>query len=104
MKMLIERIQPYFEIVIFPQDMILNDPIESWPIVDVLMGWYSDGFNYYFSFIIGYPLDKAIAYVDYRKPYALNDLRMQKISFLFLSYNVSFMCTYSLIEELFTKC
>jgi len=27
MKMLIERIQPYFEIVIFPQEMILDEPI-----------------------------------------------------------------------------
>ena len=44
MKMLMERIDPYFEIVIFQEEMILNDPIEQWPIVDVLMGWYSDGF------------------------------------------------------------
>lgn len=29
---------------------------------------------------IGYPLDKAIAYVELRKPYSLNDLSMQKIS------------------------
>lgn len=43
MKMLIERIQPFFEIVIFPEEMILNAPIEDWPVVDVLMGWYSDG-------------------------------------------------------------
>ena len=43
MVMLIERIEPYFEIVIFEENMILNDPIESWPIVDALMGWYSDG-------------------------------------------------------------
>ena len=43
MKMLLERISPYFEIVIFQQDMILTKPIEEWPIVDVLMAWYSDG-------------------------------------------------------------
>ena len=81
MKMLIERIQPYFEIVIFSQDMILNDPIEDWPIVDVLMGWYSDGTPFIFLLSLGYPLNKAIEYADYRKPYCLNDLRMQKISF-----------------------
>lgn len=83
MKMLIERIQPYFEIVVFPQEMILDEPIESWPIVDVLMGWYSDGWYIDFQLIVGYPLDKAIEYCDLRKPYSLNDLRMQKISFLF---------------------
>lgn len=86
MKMLIERIQPYFEIVIFPEEMILNAPIEDWPVVDVLMGWYSDGLCISFSLILGYPLDKAIEYVDYRKPYALNDLRMQKISFSMMTY------------------
>lgn len=39
---------------------------------------------------IGYPLDKAIAYVELRKPYSLNDLSMQKIScdtnFFFFSF------------------
>ena len=43
MQMLIERIDSVFEIVIFEEEMILNDPIESWPIVDALMGWYSEG-------------------------------------------------------------
>lgn len=87
MKMLIERIQPYFEIVIFPQDMILNEPIENWPIVDVLMGWYSNGLFALHGLHLGYPLDKAIEYCDYRKPYSLNDLRMQKISFMILDCN-----------------
>lgn len=45
MKMLIERIEAYFEIVIFQEEMILNDPIETWPVVDALMGWHSDGNN-----------------------------------------------------------
>ncbi|CBK25463.2 uncharacterized protein [Blastocystis hominis] len=70
MKMLMERIRPFVEIVIFEEETILHAPIEEWPIVDVLMGWYSDG----------YPLDKAISYVELRKPYSLNDLSMQKIS------------------------
>lgn len=43
MKMLMERISPFVEIVIFEEETILNAPIEEWPIVDVLMGWYSDG-------------------------------------------------------------
>ena len=49
MKVLIERIEAYFEIVIFPEEMILNDPIENWPIVDVLMGWHSDGTIFEFA-------------------------------------------------------
>ena len=43
MQNLIERIESVFEIVIFDEKMILNDPVESWPIVDALMGWYSEG-------------------------------------------------------------
>lgn len=43
MKMLMERISPFVEIVIFDEETILHAPIEEWPIVDVLMGWYSDG-------------------------------------------------------------
>ena len=82
MKMLLERISPYFEIVIFQEDMILTKPIEEWPIVDVLMAWYSDGIAAPFLSCTGYPLEKAIAYVDLRKPYSLNDLRMQYISLL----------------------
>ena len=82
MKMLLERISPYFEIVVFPEDMILTKPIEEWPIVDVLMAWYSDGVTVAMCSRLGYPLEKAIAYVDLRKPYSLNDLRMQYISLL----------------------
>ena len=80
MKMLMERIRPFVEIVIFEEETILHAPIEEWPIVDVLMGWYSDGTLLQACYNIGYPLDKAISYVELRKPYSLNDLSMQKIS------------------------
>ena len=50
MKVLIERLEAYFEIGIFPEEMILNDPIENWPMVDVLMGWHSDGT--FFGFVL----------------------------------------------------
>lgn len=45
--------------------MILEDPIESWPIVETLISFFSEGF----------PLNKAIAYEDLRKPFVINDLR-----------------------------
>ncbi len=57
----------YIEILIFSDDVILNQPVEDWPIVDCLVAFYSDGF----------PLDKAIAYVDLRQPMVVNDLQEQ---------------------------
>ena len=61
--------QKLFDIVYFGDDMILNKPIEEWPIVDVLIAFYSGG----------YPLDKAEAYVARFEPFVLNDLGMQHI-------------------------
>lgn len=49
--------------------MLLDESPESWPVVDVLISFFSDGF----------PLDKAIAYADLRKPVLVNDLRLQKV-------------------------
>lgn len=49
----------------FPEQMILEDPIESWPIVESLISFFSDGF----------PLYKAIAYTELRKPFVINDLK-----------------------------
>ena len=59
--------QTQFEIVFFGDDMILNKNIEEWPVVDVLIAFYSGG----------YPLEKAEDYVAKYKPYVLNDLGMQ---------------------------
>ncbi len=57
------------QIIIFGDKVILDEPASAWPIVDVLISFFSQGF----------PLDKAIEYVDLRKPVLVNDLRLQKV-------------------------
>lgn len=57
-----------FETVIFGDKVILDEAIENWPTCDFLISFFSTGF----------PLDKAIAYANYRKPYMINDLTLQK--------------------------
>lgn len=58
-----------FEVSPFGDDVILNKPIEEWPRCDCLLSWHSDGF----------PLTKAQAYADLRRPYLINDVHMQDL-------------------------
>ncbi|XP_047671553.1 inositol hexakisphosphate and diphosphoinositol-pentakisphosphate kinase 2 isoform X4 [Tachysurus fulvidraco] len=57
----------YITVVIFPEDVILNEPVEKWPLCDCLISFHSKGF----------PLDKAVCYAKLRNPLLINDLNMQ---------------------------
>lgn len=57
----------YISLDIFDEDMILNDPVESWPLCNALVSFFSTGF----------PLHKAIEYAKLRKPLVINDLEAQ---------------------------
>ncbi|XP_061621023.1 inositol hexakisphosphate and diphosphoinositol-pentakisphosphate kinase 2 isoform X7 [Phyllopteryx taeniolatus] len=57
----------YITVVIFPEDVILNESVENWPLCDCLISFHSKGF----------PLDKAVSYAKLRNPLLINDLNMQ---------------------------
>ena len=57
----------YIKTLIFPETVIINEPVEKWPICDCLIAFHSKGF----------PLDKAIDYANLRKPMVINDLVSQ---------------------------
>lgn len=61
--------EQHFQVVFFGDGMILNRPIEEWPICEVVVAFFSKG----------YPLPKAKEYVALRKPFILNDLDMQEL-------------------------
>ncbi|XP_027871455.1 inositol hexakisphosphate and diphosphoinositol-pentakisphosphate kinase 2 isoform X27 [Xiphophorus couchianus] len=57
----------YITVVIFPEDTILNEPVDKWPLCDCLISFHSKGF----------PLDNAVSYAKLRSPLFINDLNMQ---------------------------
>ncbi|XP_034031819.1 inositol hexakisphosphate and diphosphoinositol-pentakisphosphate kinase 1 isoform X5 [Thalassophryne amazonica] len=57
----------YIDVVIFPEEVILEEPVENWPLCDCLISFHSKGF----------PLDKAVEYAKLRNPLLINDLNMQ---------------------------
>jgi inositol hexakisphosphate/diphosphoinositol-pentakisphosphate kinase len=48
---------------------IVDEPVEAWPLCDVMLSWHSEGF----------PLKKAQAYVELRRPFLINDVHMQDV-------------------------
>ena len=71
MKSILENFQNFdeFKIIIFTEEIIFKTEIEEWPIVDALIIFYSDGF----------PYNKALKYINLRKPFLINDFEMQKV-------------------------
>ena len=68
MQNILQRLQvPYIKIILFSDRVILEDPIEEWPLCHCFIAFFSKGF----------PLDKAIDYVKLRQPLVINDLEMQ---------------------------
>ncbi|KAJ4882791.1 Phosphoglycerate mutase-like family protein [Raphanus sativus] len=69
MGQIMDRLQAFgeFEIIHFGDKVILEDPVESWPICDCLIAFHSSG----------YPLDKVQAYSSLRKPFLVNELDPQ---------------------------
>ena len=69
MTQILERLLAYgeFTVVYFGDACIHDAPVEAWPLCDCLVSFYSENF----------PLAKAEAYAQLRKPFVLNDLSKQ---------------------------
>ncbi|KAL7135752.1 hypothetical protein ABFS83_11G119400 [Erythranthe nasuta] len=71
MLQILERLEAFgeFEIVHFGDKVILEEPIQSWPICQCLIAFHSSG----------YPLERAEAYAALRKPFLVNELGQQRL-------------------------
>ncbi|GMR55881.1 hypothetical protein PMAYCL1PPCAC_26076, partial [Pristionchus mayeri] len=64
---IVDYYSDWLEYFVFPEDVILNEPVEKWPLCDCLISFHSSEF----------PLYKAIEYEKLRRPYVINDLNRQ---------------------------
>jgi hypothetical protein len=60
---------PDMNIICFSEDMILNKPVEEWPVTEAFICFYSSGF----------PIEKTLKYTSMHKPIQVNDLESQKV-------------------------
>uniref|UniRef100_A0AAF5Q144 Inositol hexakisphosphate and diphosphoinositol-pentakisphosphate kinase n=2 Tax=Wuchereria bancrofti TaxID=6293 RepID=A0AAF5Q144_WUCBA len=67
MAKIVEYYANWLEFVIFPEEVILREPVERWPLCDCLISFHATDF----------PLHKAIEYEHLRHPYVINDLHRQ---------------------------
>ena len=58
-----------FELVEFKEEMLFNEDIEKWPVVESMIVFYSTGF----------PYSKVLKYINLRKPFLPNDFEIQKV-------------------------
>ena len=58
-----------FDLIEFQEEMILNEKIENWPIVESMIVFYSTGF----------PYSKVLTYINLHKPFMPNDFEIQKV-------------------------
>jgi inositol hexakisphosphate/diphosphoinositol-pentakisphosphate kinase len=57
----------HIDVVVFSESTILKESPAVWPHCDAFLSFYSNGF----------PLEKAIAYAELRKPFLINDIEAQ---------------------------
>lgn len=70
MRQILNRLNPdLYDITMFGDERILNDPIETWPVVECLITFYSSNF----------PIEKALKYIELRNPFLINDLHMNSV-------------------------
>jgi inositol hexakisphosphate/diphosphoinositol-pentakisphosphate kinase len=69
MSEILKRLPDCFEVIIFGDECILTKPVDQWPVVEILIAFYSTKF----------PTEKALDYVRLRKPYMINDLEMDMV-------------------------
>ena len=58
-----------FDLIEFKEEMLFNQEVEEWPIVESMIVFYSTGF----------PYSKVLKYINLRKPFLPNDFEIQKV-------------------------